>query len=553
MYDQGYPPGNGQQPYEGYGQYNPYQGYSPYPQNNGWYPQAPMMEPQVMPMPKAKSKGGKGKGGSRGAGKPRRGKSLKWQLIKLLLILVTLAGVVVGGYVLKVQSDVRPYVKVFLDNVSVDGIDLSGMTWEEGGNAVWAQAQAKQASWSVRLKTPTGNYKDITAETLGIAFDPSAALEQAWAIGHDTSRTERKTIFELQLEIDRMKESKAEFFSAEQSANTATIDSILENAAKDAYREPRDATITGYDPNNTGNPFSFTPEVAGQELDTAAIKDQIMTMVQTFQSGELVLQPTVLAPQVTVAQLQENLSLRARVVTPIDKHSTEERNNNIRNAFSKINGMVINDGGKFSFNKVVGKRTINNGFFEAFEYNYGEKVTGVGGGVCQASTTVYLAAVQAGMSITGRKAHGTPVSYTDLGKDATVSDTKGREIDFTFKNDSGSKVFLAAHVIADPANQKRLLCEVRVYGKALGNVRYELEAEIIERLPMPTEPEYVEDTKGRYTTFFGEEVTVIEASEGFVVDSYLCTIVDGVQTERKKMGRDTYPNRPARIYVGVLQ
>ena len=122
-----------------------------------------------------------------------------------------------------------------------------------------------------------------------------------------------------------------------------------------------------------------------------------------------------------------------------------------------------------------------------------------------------------------------------------------------FRNNTGSNIYLAAHVISDPSNKNRLLCEVRIYGQDLGNVRYELETEIVKKVPMPMEPEYIQDTTGKYATVPGEEITVIEASEGYVVDSFLCTIVDGVQTERKKIDRDTYPARPARIYVGVFR
>ncbi|HPS81838.1 MAG TPA: G5 domain-containing protein, partial [Candidatus Limiplasma sp.] len=132
-----------------------------------------------------------------------------------------------------------------------------------------------------------------------------------------------------------------------------------------------------------------------------------------------------------------------------------------------------------------------------------------------------------------------------------VSDTRGHEIDFIFRNNSGSKIFLAAHVITDPSNSKRLLCEVRVYGKSLGDIQYQLETEVVEKLPMPTEPEYIQDTKAKYVTYVDEEKTVIEASEGYVVDTYLVTIQNGVQTSRTKIARSTYKNRAARIYVGV--
>ena len=482
---------------------------------------------------------------------PKKKRSFKWQLIRLLLLLVVLGGAFAGIYVWKTQSDVRPYTTVFLDNVYVDGINLQGMTWEEGSNAVQKQINDKINSWYVRLKNSAGAYKDITAQTLGINRDPTDAMEQAWAIGHETSATNRKTIFELKDEIEAAKTSKHEFSSVEQSGDTSSIDDILATLADAAYVAPKDAAVLAFDPDNSLQPFTFQNEVLGKKLNVNALREQILQMVSTFTSGEVLVQPEDVQPNVTVESLRESFALRFRAVTPIDTHSTEERNNNIRVAFSKINGLTLNDGEKFSFNKIVGRRTQENGFYQAFEYSYGELTPGWGGGVCQASTTVYLAAVQAGMKIVDHTSHSTSVSYTDMGKDATVSDTRGHEIDFVFRNNSGSKIFMAAHVITDPNNKSRFLCEVRIYGKALGNTRYELETELVETLPMPTEPEYIEDTKAKYVTFVDEEKTVIEASEGYVYDTYLVTVVDGVQTNRTKIARSTYKNRAARIYVGV--
>ncbi|MEA4998588.1 MAG: VanW family protein [Candidatus Limiplasma sp.] len=486
-----------------------------------------------------------------GAPRPPKRRSLKWQLIKVLLLLLVLAGAGAGIYVWKTQADVRPYTSVFVDNVFVDGINLSGMTWEEGTNAVLGQINNNLGSWYVRLRSPAGEFKDITAQMLGINRDPTQALEQAWMIGHETSTLNRKNIFQLKEEIDSAKRGKAEYSSIELSADTSPIDTILETLAKAAYVAPQNAAVLSFDPDNTTQPFTFQPEVVGKRLDVAALKAQILSMVETFTPGEVLVQPEDVQPDVTLASLQPYYSLRYRAITPIDAKSTDERNQNIRVAFSRINGMVLNDGERFSFNNVVGRRTEKNGFFQAFEYNYGELTPGWGGGVCQASTTVYLAAVQAGMRITDHTAHSTRVSYTDMGKDATVSDTRGREIDFSFRNNSGSKVFLSAHVIADPSNKKRLLCEVRVYGKDLGNTRYELETEVVEKLPAILEPEIIEDTKAKYVTYTDEEKTVIEPSEGFVVDTFLVTVTDGVQTDRSKIARSIYKNRAARIYVGV--
>ncbi len=482
---------------------------------------------------------------------PRKRKSMRWQLIKVFLMLLVLAGAGTGIYIWKTQADVRPYTSVFVDNIYVDGINLSGMTWDEGSSAVQKQINDKLNSWYVRLKNSAGEYKDITAQTLGISSDPSEALLAAWQIGHDTDATERKDIFELKDEIEAAKATTYAFSSVEQSGDTSAIDSILVTLARAAYVAPQDAVMLGFNPDNTTQPFTFQREVVGKELNVQVLREQILQMVATFTSGEVLVEPDDVLPSVTVADLQKNYSLRFRAVTPIDSHSTEARNANIGVAFSHINGMVLANGDKFSFNDVVGRRTQKNGFYQAFEYSYGELVTGWGGGVCQASTTVYLAAVQAGMKIIDHTAHSTPVSYTNLGEDATVSDTRGHEVDFGFKNTSGGNIYMAAHVITDPSNSKRYLCEVRIYGLDLGTTSYSLETEVVETLPKPSEPEIIEDTKAKYVTYTDEEKTVIEASEGHVVDTYLVTTVDGVQTERTKIATSTYKNRAARIYVGV--
>jgi vancomycin resistance protein YoaR len=80
-------------------------------------------------------------------------------------------------------------------------------------------------------------------------------------------------------------------------------------------------------------------------------------MVETFTTGEVLVQPADIAPGVTVADLQKQYSLRFRAVTPIDSHSTDSRNENIRVAFSRINGMVPTRH-QFFHQTVVGKRTL---------------------------------------------------------------------------------------------------------------------------------------------------------------------------------------------------
>ena len=201
MYNQGYVPQNQGQ------------------QSGNWY--APP------PQPKQQTRRSGGSSGKQPPQKPKKKRSLKWQLVKVLVVIVLIAGACAGGYVWKTQNEVKPYMSVFLPNVYVDGIALSGLTWQEGSQKVWEQANTKENSWYVRLKNSSGQYQDITASMLGISFDPSAALEEAWAIGHATDASGKKDIFELQQDIAAAKNTTYSFTSAQQSANTAPIDEIL--------------------------------------------------------------------------------------------------------------------------------------------------------------------------------------------------------------------------------------------------------------------------------------------------------------------------------------
>lgn len=536
------------------------QGYRPpQPDSNGnWYAPPPRQAAGGMQRPaagRAQSRsraGAKTQRGSAGGGSsqpPKKRRSLKWQFVKLLLVLILIAGAGAGIYVWKIQSEVKPYLSVFAPNVSVDGIDLSGKTWAEGSELVWSHVSQKQNSWYVRLKNSAGEYQDITAQTLGISFDPSAALEEAWGIGHDVDASNRKDIFRLHEELSVAQTTTNAFFSAQQSADTSEIDRILQSLEAAAYRAPQDAYLVSFNPDDSSNPFTIQPEVWGRRLDTTAIREEILDLVQRLESGEVLISPEAIAPGVTTADIQKTVELRCRAVTPISSSSSTDRTENIRIAFSHINGMTLGSGEKFSFNNTVGARTLENGYLPAVEYAYGSEQWGIGGGVCQASTTVYLAAIQGGMTILKREPHSMAVSYTDLGKDATVNSVRGHEIDFTFRNESAGTVYIAAHVVTG-STKKQLMCEVRLYGPSMEGATYELIAETVQTLPKPEEPIMRDDKDANYVTYVDQTKT-IKGRDGYVVDAYLVAYLNGVEMGRTKVSTDTYPARADTVYVGV--
>ena len=119
------------------------QGYRPpqQPQQGNWYAPPPKQAGgQKNTAPKKRS----------GRKPPRKKRpSLKWQLVKVLLVLLALGAAAGATVVWKAESDVKPYQNVFLNNITVDGIDLSGKTWDEGNRLVWDQINQKQNGWYI--------------------------------------------------------------------------------------------------------------------------------------------------------------------------------------------------------------------------------------------------------------------------------------------------------------------------------------------------------------------------------------------------------------------
>ena len=520
----------------------PWQGQRPaqmagqgYQQQNGYVP----------PQPPQGRRGGAAQGGGR---PPRKGGR---SLLVMLIALALIAGAAVGGVYLYKDNQVRQYVEaydgVFCQGVYVDGIHLGGMTADEGVAAVTAQAQQRNDSWYVNLTYQGQVVTTLNASQLGMTVDVMDVLRGAWEQGHTGDKYQRQAAMEALLT------TPYEAYTAMPGGDTSVVDGVLEQIKNLVYRAPSDARLTEFNP-ELSYPFVFQEEIEGRVLDTAPLKERIYQMVSTLESGDVEIEPETIAPSVTVAELKEQYTMRASVYTSISTSSTENRTNNIRLCFQAISGTIMEPGDKFSFNSVVGQRTTANGFYEAIEYAYGNEVMGVGGGSCQASTTLYQAAVVAGLEITSRTPHSDAVSYAKYGEDATVYWEGSRKIDLAFRNSTDSPIYIVAAVQSDPSNRKRFVARVTIYGESLGdNVRYELTSQTIEVLPAPTEPEYIKDTKQQYVTYTDQEYVARKAKEGYVVESYRLKYEGDTVVERVLLDTDTYKAKAQRIYVGTTK
>ncbi len=150
-----------------------------------------------------------------------------------------------------------------------------------------------------------------------------------------------------------------------------------------------------------------------------------------------------------------------------------DRSENIAIAASLIDGITLQPYGEFSFNKTVGRRTAEAGFKQAKIIVNGEYVLGVGGGVCQVSTTLYNAALKSGLTVVEYHPHSLQVSYVPPSRDAMVSSGS----DLQLLNPHACPVRLEAKVAKGGVR-------ISFYGKKDG-YRYEITSRVIAEIPPP--------------------------------------------------------------------
>jgi len=179
------------------------------------------------------------------------------------------------------------------------------------------------------------------------------------------------------------------------------------------------------------------PEVTGAELDVEALPALVGKAV--LEDGTVTLPLREGAKHVTDEQLKKIKDVVAQFSTRFSARN-RPRSANIKLAASKIDGLVLLPGEKFSFNGTVGKRTAQAGFQLAGVYKNGQHDTGIGGGICQVSTTLYNSALLANLKVRSRSNHSLPVPYVPLGRDATVD---YGNLDLVFENTYNTPIALA--------------------------------------------------------------------------------------------------------------
>ena len=250
--------------------------------------------------------------------------------------------------------------------------------------------------------------------------------------------------------------------------NTQSLSGILSEVAKKTNRAPENAELK-YDP-ATLKVSTFNPSRDGLQLDEKTLEKQLTETLQQFETGtetsiELTLPVSVAKPTVQLGDTN-NLGIQERVGFGESEyeHSIPNRIHNVALTASRVNNVIVAPGQEFSFNKALGDVSAATGFKSAYVIRNGKTELGDGGGVCQVSTTLFRALLNAGIPVTKRRAHSYRVSYYELnakpGIDATVY---AGDVDLRFLNDTGHHLLI--HTQTDSQN---LYMVVEIFGTSDG-------------------------------------------------------------------------------------
>lgn len=339
--------------------------------------------------------------------------------------------------------------------------------------------------------------------------------------------------------LEEVKQKILENVSGVESKVRIEVDTNLQKANRidfeqmynDIYVEKKDASYTQKDDGSV----EYVEEIIGISFDKNAAETEYLNL-KDDETMKIDIVKDV--PSITTANLENVLfgDVLATYKTTYNA-SNKDRSTNLEIAAKNINGTILLPGEEFSYNKVVGERTYANGFKDAHVFSGGKVVDGLGGGICQISSTLYNAVLMANLEVTERKNHMMYPEYVKPSLDATVV---WGSIDFRFKNNRETPIKIVATV-------KNGIATTTIYGKKLENEPIvEIESVIEKTIPYTTVTEYDN------TMEEGKSIVTQDPVNGYVSKAYkIIKDQSGKEISRTLISSDTYRQTSKIITVGT--
>ncbi|QXM05641.1 VanW family protein [Crassaminicella indica] len=366
---------------------------------------------------------------------------------------------------------------------------------------------------------------NIKNSDIGYDFDYTKVVNEAYKIGREGNYFER-----LQ-----------KILSLYTAPHNISLSPVYDNeklngviyAMQNAINQPaKDATIT-----RINGKFTIRDEHVGQQLDVEKTKMLLSEelLKNKFENEITIELPVeIISPRITSESLSTIHDLLGEYTTKFNINR-KGRTQNLRLAANKINGVVLMPREIFSFNKIVGPRRKELGYKDAPIIVKGEVVPGLGGGVCQVSSTLYNAILLSNLEVVERYNHTLPSSYVAKGLDATVS---YGVLDFKFKNIMNTPIYIESYI-------KKNLLTVKIYGCKMDNKTIRVITEQNEVVKRPLEIRYDANL------LQGKEKIEQKGRDGYKVTTYRIIYENGKVVEKQKISKDYYKPKKQIIIKGT--
>ncbi len=367
--------------------------------------------------------------------------------VTICILVIIFSGFEYVAYMKKLHETID--TDNFYTGIYINDIHVGNMTKDEVSSRLKEQEANIRPDINITISCCGESYI-LKEDMLNFNFNTDNIIDEAYNVGREGTDIKR-------YKLVKALEENPKYFSVSCSFadNSENIKNFVDDIASKVNIEAKADYVSKFNP-NSANMFVYTQGNSGRKLKN----DELITKINdALSSASYNINIDATVETIAKPSNEGRASLKEQTVL-LSEYSTTSTNtaqadSNMNLALNSINGKTLQPGEVFSFNKCTGNTTNGEGgYLPATAIKDGQYVQEYGGGICQAATTVYGAALRADMKIVARTCHTYPSSYCPIGQDATISYPN---CDFKFKNSSEYPIFIKAYMAG-----KKLT--VQIYG-----------------------------------------------------------------------------------------
>lgn len=436
----------------------------------------------------------------------------KW-LLWLGLALIIASGIILFNINKVVKKD------TIHEGISIDEINVSGKKKEDALKIIQDKKESELKQKKMNLKGKDKQY-DIKLEEIGFKYEYKKAIDEAYALGR------KGNLFEKYNKIRQIKKEK-EKIELESNYDKKKIEEKVSTIAKEIDTEVIDSKFNF----NNGN-ISITDEKVGYKIDEQKLISQIEENIYILDDINIPID--TIKPKYTKEYFSKINGVIGEASTSFNS-SGAGRVNNIKISARAFNGRIVHPGENVSYNSTLGPVNISTGYQDAPVIVAGDLQPGVGGGICQTSTTLYNALLNADLTVTERSHHSIPSAYIDKGLDAVIA---ADYLDLKFRNDFDYPIYISSWVSGRTVYFK-------IYGdKKSRDYTIQMQPQITKVIPHKVREIVKKDMKP------GTREVAQQGRDGYMVVTYKHKIKNGKIVETKQISSDYYRERETIYHIG---